>query len=249
MQYFVKMSCGHAQLINISGNEEHIKKKIKLFNEKEICRRCFRQMQFENMVDPVEVKMTYHEYKIRYRNFPYRLDSYNEIDKTVVVYLPKELAGPLTDREAALEQARLEREEKKRLNEQLKAERAAARAAALAAKKEQAKTKPAKRKKPKKPPVPEVPLNLRPAEATLFLKRLAGEYNKMYLLAGTELQKRDIRIAYGRLHLFYSSYGKKDWERLVANNDVVNLSANKIVQLAEHIYNTTEKDRIGCVKR
>ena len=95
----------------------------------------------------------------------------------------------------------------------------------------------------------QAPLVLRPPEATLFLKRLAIEYNKMYKVAVTELQKRDVRIAYGRLHLFYSSYGKKDWERLVANNDIANLQAAKIVQLAQEIYNTTEKDRVGCVKR
>lgn len=41
-----------------------------------------------------------------------RFDSYNEVDKTVLVYLLKEIAGRLTDREAAKEQARLEREEK-----------------------------------------------------------------------------------------------------------------------------------------
>lgn len=244
MQYHIKMSCGHGQLLNINGCAEHIQKKIKFFKEKAVCRCCYMQMQLKNMPDAEEVKMPYHEYKMRYNNFPYHPDSYNKADKTVVVYLPKKYADIFKERANAKEKARLKREEIKRLAEQQKAERAAKRAAEKAA-------KPPKQKilKPAKPPVLQAPLVLRPPEATLFLKRLAIEYNKMYKVAVTELQKRDVRIAYGRLHLFYSSYGKKDWERLVANNDIANLQAAKIVQLAQEIYNTTEKDRVGCVKR
>lgn len=43
------------------------------------------------MPDAEEVKMPYHEYKMRYNNFPYHPDSYNRTDKTVVVYLPKNM--------------------------------------------------------------------------------------------------------------------------------------------------------------
>lgn len=244
MQYFIKMNCGHGQMLNINGCAEHIQKKLKYFKEKAICKRCYMQMQLKNMIDPEEVRMPYYEYKIRYRKFPYQLESYNKTDKTIVVYLPKKYAELFKDSAEAKEKARLEREERKRLAELQKAERAAKRAAEKAA-------RPPKQKiiKPPKPPVLQPPLILRPPEATLFLKRLAVEYNKMYKVAITELQKRDVRIAYGRLHLFYSSYGKKDWERLVANNDIVNLKATQIVQLAQNIYNTTEKDRVGCVKR
>lgn len=243
MQYFIKMSCSHGQLLNI--NEYEDSEKIKFLKEKAVCKHCYVQMQLKNMPDAEEVKMPYHEYKMRYNNFPYHPDSYN---KTVAVYLPKKYADIFKERAAVKEKARLERAEKKRLIELQKAERAAERAAKRTAEKA---AKPPKQEiiKPAQPPVPQAPLVLRPPEATLFLKRLAIEYNKIYKVAATELQKRDVRIAYGRLHLFYSSYGKKDWERLVANNDIVNLQAAKIVQLAQDIYDTTEKDRVGCVKR
>lgn len=55
--------------------------------------------------------------------------------------------------------------------------------------------------------------------------------------------------AFGRLHLFYSSYGKKELEHLVAKRDFVNMSVHKIVQLAQHFYDDSKKDNIGCLKR
>lgn len=252
MKIFVKMSCGHGQLMTINGCAEHISKKIKYFEERAICKHCFMKKQMEEMTDRVEVRMTYHAYKTHYRKFPCEMESYNKADTTIIVYLPKKFADRLREKEAEKEKARLEREEKKRLAEIQKTERAAARAAAFAAKKakqDAAQLQPAKPKKPKKLPVPQQPLELRPPEALLFLKRLAGEYNKMYQVAVTNLEKRDVRVAYGRLNLFYSSYGKKEWEKLVSGNDIKNLPAHQIVQLANQVYETTEKDRLGCVKR
>lgn len=244
MKYYVKMSCGHAQLMTINGCAEHISKKIKYFETHAMCKCCFMKKRLKEMKEPVEVRMTYHAYKTYYRNFPCDMDSYNTEDMTIIVYLDKEFADRYEAKETAKEKARLERAEKKRLAEQRKAERAAARADALAAK--PAKPKPVK---PAKPTVPQKPIILRPLEASIFLKRLALEYNKKYSVAVTELQRRDVRCAFGRLHLFYSSCSKKEWEQLVANHDIVNMPAHKIVQLAHHFYDNTEKDSIGCVKR
>ena len=255
MTYKIKMSCGHTQNMVLYGPQKLIEEKIKYFKTRAVCVSCHMKQQLEKNIAAgyVEVRVPYREYKLRFANLPYIPDSYNKTDRSVIVCLPPEIAPYVIEREEKREKERLEREEKKRIQEQQKAERAAARAAALAA----AKIAKEKQKKqelpimtmPVKPPVPEPPLNLRPPEATLFLKKLAMEFDKKYRVAATELAKQDVRCAYSKLNLFYSSYGKKEWENLVANNDIINLPAKKIVQLAQQIYEKMDKDRYGCVKR
>lgn len=250
MTYKIKMSCGHVQEVELYGHPEYIEDKINFMKKRSVCGKCFMREQLQKYLDAgyVEVRVAYRDYKFRFANLPYLPDSYNIADRTVVVCMPPDIAVRVAERKAANEKALLEREEKKRLQEQRKAERAAARAAAMAAAKA---TKPEKQELPKpvKPFVPEPPLKLWPPEATLFLKTLATEYNRKYCVAVTELAKQDVRCTFSRLRLFYSSYGKKDWERLVANNDIVNMPAPKIVQLAQQIYEKTDKDCYGCVKR
>lgn len=250
MKYKIKMSCGHVQEVELYGHPEYIEDKIKFMQKRSVCGKCYmkKQLQKNLAAGYVEVRVPYRDYKLRYSNLPYIPGSYNVADMTILVCMPPKIAARAIERETKKEQERLEREEKKRVQEQQKAERAAARAAILAAAKA-AKQKKEELPKPAKPAVPELPLNLRPPEATLFLKTLATEFNRKYRVASTELAKQDVRCAYSRLNLFYSSYGKKDWEKLVANNDIVNLPATKIVQLAQHYYDNTPKDRLGCVRR
>lgn len=134
MKYYVKMSCGHTQLMTIHGCAEHIEKKLKFFRTQAVCTYCYMQQQLEKNLatDHVEITVPYHEYKIRYRNLPFVSNSYNAEDKTIIVCMPKALAERFRERQAEKEKARLEREEKMRMKAQAKAERAAARMAALA---------------------------------------------------------------------------------------------------------------------
>lgn len=249
MKYKIKMGCGHIEERELHGSSRYIEDTLK-FLKKSICGKCYMKEQLKNNLDAgyVEVRVSYHDYKFRYKSLPYIPDSYNKADRTIIVCMPPDIAERANERIAKQEKIRAEREEKKRLEQQQKAERAAARAAAMLTAKA-AKRKIPEQPEPLKPPVPKKRLKLRPPEATLFLKKLALEFNKKYSMACTEVAKRDVRCTYSRLHLFYSSYGKNEWEQLVANNDILNLPASKIVRLAQHYYDNTPKDRYGCVRR
>lgn len=249
MKYTIKMGCGHIEKRELHGSSRYIEDTIK-FLKTSICGKCYMKEQLKNNLEAgyVEVRVSYHDYKFRYKSLPYIPDSYNKVDRTIIVCMPPDIAARANERKAKQEKIRAEREEKKRLEQQQKAECAAARAAALLAAKA-AKRNVHEQPEPVKPPVPKERLKLRPPEATLFLKKLALEFNKKYSVACTEVAKRDVRCTYSRLHLFYSSYGKNEWEQLVANNDIINLPASKIVQLAQHYYDNTPKDRYGCVRR
>ena len=249
MKYKIKMGCGHIEERELHGSSKYIEDTIK-FLKKSICGKCYMKEQLKNNLAAgyVEVRVSYHDYKFRYATLPYVPDSYNEKDRTIIVCMPPDMADRAAERKAQQDKNRQKREVKKPLNEQQKAERAAAWAAAMQAAKA-AKKKCQEQIKPKKAREREEPLKVLPPEASLFLKKLAFEFNKKYNVACTELAKRDVRCAFNRLHLFYRSYGKKDWEQLVANNDIVNLSTPKIVQLAQHYYDNTPKDSYGCVKQ
>lgn len=249
MKYTIKMGCGHIEERELHGSNRYIEDTIK-FLKTSICGKCYMKEQLKNHLAAgyKEVRVSYHDYKYRYSGLPYLPESYNAADRTIVVCMPPEIAARAAERKAQQDRSRKKKEAKKPLTEQEKAERIAAWAAAMHAAKA-AKRKNQEAIKPTKPPAQEEPLKILPPEATLFLKKLAFEFNKKYNVACTELEKRDVRCTFNRLHLFYSSYGKNDWEQLVANNDIVNLPTPKIAQLAQHYYDNTPKDQYGCIKR
>lgn len=243
------MGCGHIDESEIYGSSKYIEDTIK-FLKTSICGKCYMKKQLKNHLAAgyKEVRVSYHDYKYRYSPLPYLPDSYNAADRTIVVCMPPDIAARAAERKEKQEKIRQKREANTPLTEQQKTERIAAWAAAMHA------AKAAKRKsqgptKPAKPPVQEEPLTVLPPEAALFLKRLAFEFNKKYNAACTELDKRNLRCAFNRLHLFYKSCGKNEWAQLVANNDIASLPSPKIVQLAQHYYDNTPKDQYGCVKR
>lgn len=123
MKYYLKMSCGHTQMMSIHGCAEHIEKKLKFFRTQAVCTYCYMQQQLEKNLatDHVEITVPYHEYKIRYRNLPFVPNSYNAEEKTIIVCMPKALAERFAERQAEKDKARLEREEKMRLKAQAKA--------------------------------------------------------------------------------------------------------------------------------
>lgn len=242
MKYTIKMGCGHIEERELHGSSKYIEDTIKFFKNS-ICGKCYMKKQLKRHLDAgyKEVRVSYTDYKLRYSSLPYLPDSYNEKDRTIIVCMPPDIAARAAERKVQQDKNRQKREAKKPLTEQQKAERLAAWAAAMHA------AKAAKRKnhepiKPKKARVQEEPLKVLPPEASLFLKKLAFEFNKKYNAACTELAKRDVRSTFNRLHLFYRSYGKNDWEQLVGNNDIVSLPTPKIVQLAQHYYDNTPKD-------
>ena len=249
MKYTIKIGCGHIEERELHGSSRYIEDTIK-FLKTSICGKCYMKEQLKNHLAAgyKEVRVSYHDYKYRYSGLPYLPESYNAADRTIVVCMPPEIADRAAERKAQQGKNRQKREVKKPLTEQEKAERLAAWSAAMHAAKA-AKHNSQEPIKPKKTKVRQEPLKVLPPEALLFLKKLAFEFNKKYNVACTELAKRDVRSTFNRLHLFYSSYGKKEWEQLVANNDIANLSAPKIVQLAQHYYDNTPKDEYGCVRR
>jgi len=220
VKYTIKMGCGHIEEREIYGSSRYIEDTIK-FLKTSICGKCYMKEQLKNHLAAgyKEVRVSYHDYKYRYSSLPYLPESYNAADRTIVVCMPPDIAARAAERKAQQEKNRQKREANTPLTEQQKAERLAAWAAAMHA------AKAAKRKsqgptKPAKHPVQEEPLKVLPPEAAVFLKKLAFEFNKKYNAACTELDKRNLRCAFNKLHLFYKSYGKNEWAQLVANNDI-----------------------------
>lgn len=122
MKYRVKMSCGHMQEMELFGCQEHIEDKINFFKTRSVCGKCYMKEQLKNNLAAgyEEIRVSYHDYKFRYKSLPYIPDSYNKADRTIIVCMPPDIAARAAERKAQQEKIRAEREEKKRLEKATK---------------------------------------------------------------------------------------------------------------------------------
>lgn len=89
MKYEVKFSCGHVHIVELTGKREERERKIKYYEEKGLCPEC--KDNFENNLNSLgceEVRMSYREYKADYSYYAAKKGSYDESDKTIIVYVP-----------------------------------------------------------------------------------------------------------------------------------------------------------------
>lgn len=101
MKYTIKMSCGHIQEMELYGCHEHLEDKINFFKTSSVCGKCYIKEQLKNNLATgyEEVRVSYHDYKYRYASLAYILDSYNKVDRTVIVCMPP-IAARAAERKA-----------------------------------------------------------------------------------------------------------------------------------------------------
>jgi adenylosuccinate synthase len=85
MKYWIKKACGHEERVDLFGSSGERERKI-AYLESQVCKECYEK---EKYTDCDEVKMTYTEYKRNYANCKTKADSYDNKNKTIVVYVPK----------------------------------------------------------------------------------------------------------------------------------------------------------------
>lgn len=117
MKYTIKMGCGHIEKRELHGSSRYIEDTIK-FLKTSICGKCYMKEQLKNNLEAgyVEVRVSYHDYKFRYKSLPYIPDSYNKVDRTIIVCMPPDIAARANERKAKQEKIRAEREEKRGWN-------------------------------------------------------------------------------------------------------------------------------------
>lgn len=91
MKYDVTFSCGHTEEVQIYGKAEERERKIKYYGKSGLCSECYKKkMNEENAENCEEVVMSYREYKENYSDCKTKSGSYDKVEKTIVVYVPKQ---------------------------------------------------------------------------------------------------------------------------------------------------------------
>jgi len=85
-KYNVTFSCGHTETKELFGSERERRAKIEYWGKSGKCTECYEK---EKYADCDEVEMTYAEYKRSYANCKTKANSYDNKNKTIVVYVPK----------------------------------------------------------------------------------------------------------------------------------------------------------------
>ena len=88
MKYSITRACGHEETINLFGSNKDRVGKLKWL-ESTICSRCYRIEQEAAAANECdEVEMLYSKYKQEYANCLTKSESYNSVQKTIIVYVP-----------------------------------------------------------------------------------------------------------------------------------------------------------------
>ena len=93
MKYSVKYSCGHEDVVDLYGKSEERRKKIDYFEAYGLCPSCYKERkEIDKGAGCDEVEMSYREYKQSYASCKTKAGSYDGRSKTIIVYVPKEVA-------------------------------------------------------------------------------------------------------------------------------------------------------------
>ena len=91
MKYSVLMSCGHEQVMDITGKPAQRENSIEYYGKYGICQKCYEtQKNKENSIGCQEVEMLYKDYMDNFFPCKTKHGSYNRREKTIVVYVPRE---------------------------------------------------------------------------------------------------------------------------------------------------------------
>jgi len=90
MKYDVKFSCGHEETVELFGKYADRERKIDYYKNYGICSACYREQKaIEYSIGCEEKEMSYKEYKTNYSECKTKPGSYDGINKTIIVYVPK----------------------------------------------------------------------------------------------------------------------------------------------------------------
>jgi hypothetical protein len=93
MKYMVDFSCGHDEEVELFGPEKNRRQKIEYWRREGVCTKCYSQSRESKLLeDHNPVRMKYAQYKKQFSGCKTRSDSYDKTDRTILVYVPKELA-------------------------------------------------------------------------------------------------------------------------------------------------------------
>lgn len=88
MWYTIDMSCGHKEEVQLIGRRADRERKIAWYGECGLCKECRdKAKNAEHSKGCVEKTMLYKEYKKHFSDCYAKAGSYNEDDKTIVVYV------------------------------------------------------------------------------------------------------------------------------------------------------------------
>lgn len=94
MKYTVKFSCGHEARIDISGPTKDRERKIEWYTDYGLCPECYTKEMEAKKANGCTVRtMPYYEYKSSWPWLKTKGGSYNEVEKTVGVYIPDDYSG------------------------------------------------------------------------------------------------------------------------------------------------------------
>lgn len=106
-KYNVTFSCGHTETKELFGSEAERQKKIAYWEQHGKCTECYEK---EKYADCDEIEMSYAEYKRNYANCKTKADSYDNKNKTIIVYVPRTAkeSDTVEDREVTIEKVAAE---------------------------------------------------------------------------------------------------------------------------------------------
>ena len=90
-KYNVVFKCGHEEEVNLFGKYKDREKRIEWYEKECECSKCRTVTYRKKMAETHnEVIMSYREYKENYADCKTLRDSYDNVTRTVLVFVPKE---------------------------------------------------------------------------------------------------------------------------------------------------------------
>lgn len=86
MKYTVKCSCGYERTLSLYGSAMQRYDEVMFYETRGLCHNC----ETQNQITYKEIRMHYRKYKENYTDCKYKHGTYDDSDKTIVVYVPEE---------------------------------------------------------------------------------------------------------------------------------------------------------------
>lgn len=88
VNFRVKCSCGHSTKIRLTGTDMERYGEVLYYETQGLCPAC--EAKAKHLVTFSEIRMHYRECKGNYSDCKYKQGTYDDSDKTIVVYVPNE---------------------------------------------------------------------------------------------------------------------------------------------------------------
>ena len=90
MKVTVKFSCGHTKVVELFGRGVDRESRIAYYEKYGICSDCYKEkIEINRAIKYQEVEMSYIDYRTNFKELEAKKGSYNGINKTIIVYVPR----------------------------------------------------------------------------------------------------------------------------------------------------------------